>query len=170
MSPKKGPKLKKKVSPKGAPAAEPPYLNELKALIELVTETGVSELEVQSAGRVFKIGRGNRTYHTEAAPIQAAAPAAAKPAASGPPAAESSYVAVKSPIVGTFYRAPAPDADSYIEEGQRVAIGQTVCIIEAMKLMNEIQSEVSGRIVRILVQNAQPVEYGQELFLVDPGS
>ena len=75
---------------------------------------------------------------------------------------------VVSPMVGTFYRAPAPDADPYVEPGSQVEIGQTVCIIEAMKLMNEIESEVKGRIARILVDNAQPVEYGQTLFLVDP--
>ncbi len=75
---------------------------------------------------------------------------------------------IPSPLVGTFYRAPAPDADPYVEEGDRVSLGQTVCIVEAMKLMNEIQADVPGRIVRILVQNAQPVEYGQELFLLDP--
>jgi acetyl-CoA carboxylase biotin carboxyl carrier protein len=71
-------------------------------------------------------------------------------------------------MVGTFYRAPAPDADPYVEVGHRVEVGQTVCIIEAMKLMNEIESEVSGRIVEVLVENAQPVEFGQKLFLVEP--
>ena len=74
---------------------------------------------------------------------------------------------VKSPMVGTFYRAPAPDADPYVEENSPITVGQTVCIVEAMKLMNEIESEVEGRIARILVENAQPVEYGQTLFLVE---
>jgi acetyl-CoA carboxylase biotin carboxyl carrier protein len=76
-------------------------------------------------------------------------------------------LAVTSPMVGTFYRAPAPDADPYIEVGDTVEVGQTVCIVEAMKLMNEIESDVKGRIARILVENAQPVEYGQILFLVE---
>ena len=77
---------------------------------------------------------------------------------------------IKSPMVGTFYRAPAPDADPYVEENSAVTVGQTVCIVEAMKLMNEIESEVGGRIARILVENAQPVEYGQTLFLVESES
>ncbi len=76
-------------------------------------------------------------------------------------------VPIKSPMVGTFYRAPAPDADPYVEENSPITVGQTVCIVEAMKLMNEIESEVQGRIARILVENAQPVEYGQTLFLVE---
>jgi acetyl-CoA carboxylase biotin carboxyl carrier protein len=76
--------------------------------------------------------------------------------------------AVTSPMVGTFYRAPAPDADPYVEVGAQIEVGQTVCIVEAMKLMNEIESDVKGRIVQILVENAQPVEFGQKLFLVDP--
>jgi acetyl-CoA carboxylase biotin carboxyl carrier protein len=77
-------------------------------------------------------------------------------------------VAITSPMVGTFYRAPAPDADPYVEAGDSVEVGQTVCIVEAMKLMNEIESEVRGRIVQILVENAQPVEFGQKLFLIEP--
>jgi acetyl-CoA carboxylase biotin carboxyl carrier protein len=79
-----------------------------------------------------------------------------------------STVAITSPMVGTFYRAPAPDADPYVESGDSVDVGQTVCIVEAMKLMNEIESEVRGRIVQILVENAQPVEFGQKLFLLEP--
>jgi acetyl-CoA carboxylase biotin carboxyl carrier protein len=81
---------------------------------------------------------------------------------------EENLLEVTSPMVGTFYRAPAPDADPYVEIGTIVEVGQTVCIIEAMKLMNEIESEVKGRIVRILVENAQPVEFGQKLFLLSP--
>ncbi|MBI5711750.1 MAG: acetyl-CoA carboxylase biotin carboxyl carrier protein, partial [Candidatus Eisenbacteria bacterium] len=76
--------------------------------------------------------------------------------------------AITSPMVGTFYRSPAPDADPFVENGDSVDIGQTVCIIEAMKLMNEIESEFKGRVVQILVENAQPVEFGQKLFLVEP--
>ena len=164
---------KKKSAAKARPAKDasgPAYLGELRALVDLVTETGISELEVQSNGRTFKIGRGGRFHSGEPAFYPAPVPAApAAPAPAAAPAADTSaYVPIKSPIVGTFYRAPAPDADPYVEEGQRISIGQTVCIVEAMKLMNEIQSEVAGRVVRILVQNAQPVEYGQELFLVDP--
>jgi acetyl-CoA carboxylase biotin carboxyl carrier protein len=99
-----------------------------------------------------------------------AAPAGA-PAGAGAaavPAKSEKYVAVKSPMVGTYYRAPAPDADPYVEVGSMVEVGQTVCIVEAMKLMNEIESEVRGRVVEILLDNAQPVEFGQTLFLIDP--
>ncbi len=92
------------------------------------------------------------------------------PVGAAPAAASSTdhLTAITSPMVGTFYRAPAPDADPYVESGDTVEIGQTVCIVEAMKLMNEIESETRGRIVKILVENAQPVEFGQKLFLVEP--
>jgi acetyl-CoA carboxylase biotin carboxyl carrier protein len=107
------------------------------------------------------------------APAAAAAPHAAAPPA---PAAETKPPAdpdihlkpVVSPMVGTFYRSPAPDADPFVEVGDVIEVGQTVCIIEAMKLMNEIEAETKGRVVRILVENAQPVEFGQKLFLVEP--
>jgi len=167
---KKGMKKKPASKPKATrEASGPAYLGELRALVDLVNETGISDLEVQSNGRMFKIGRGGRQHHGDAAYYPAMMPGTPAAAAPAPKAIDtSSFVAIKSPIVGTFYRAPAPDADAYIEEGQRVSVGSPVCIVEAMKLMNEIQSEVAGKVVRILVQNAQPVEYGQELFLVDP--
>ena len=92
--------------------------------------------------------------------------AAAAPAPA--PAVNDKLRAITSPMVGTFYRAPAPDADPFLETGDTVELGQTVCIIEAMKLMNEIESELKGRVVQILVENAQPVEFGQKLFLVEP--
>ena len=167
----------KRSAPPARGRRAPGYLEELRALIDLVSETGVSDLEVQSDGRVFRIGRNGRPFAGGEAPAAApargpAAPTHAEPSAAlagaGAAAKSASYVPIRSPIVGTFYRAPAPDADPYVEEGQRISIGQTVCIVEAMKLMNEIQSEVSGRLVRICLQNSQPVEYGQELFLVDP--
>jgi acetyl-CoA carboxylase biotin carboxyl carrier protein len=87
--------------------------------------------------------------------------------ASAPQVTEN-LAAITSPMVGTFYRAPAPDADPYVESGDLVEVGQTVCIIEAMKLMNEIESEHRGRVVKVLVENAQPVEFGQKLFLIEP--
>jgi acetyl-CoA carboxylase biotin carboxyl carrier protein len=99
-----------------------------------------------------------------AAAAERPAPVAAAPAS---PTAENATVIV-SPMVGTFYRAPAPDADPYVEVGDMVEVGQTVCIVEAMKLMNEIESDFRGRVVRILVENAQPVEFGQKLFLIEP--
>jgi acetyl-CoA carboxylase biotin carboxyl carrier protein len=109
-----------------------------------------------------------------AAGMQAPAQEAAGQADSKTQEAEAkptaNLVPIKSPMVGTFYRAPAPDADPYVEESSTVSVGQTVCIVEAMKLMNEIESEVTGRIAKILVENAQPVEYGQTLFLVEAES
>jgi acetyl-CoA carboxylase biotin carboxyl carrier protein len=180
MTPKSKSKPKRPVKaapPRAAGAGQPAYIEELRALITLVTETGVSDLEVQSGGRTFRIGRngqafsGGPVYAPPMAPMHQAAPAAAASAPAAPPAEDlSRFVPIKSPLVGTFYRAPAPDADPYVEEGVKVALGQTMCIVEAMKLMNEIQAEIAGRVVKILVQDAQPVEFGQDLFLVDPGS
>ena len=142
-------------------------LSELKRLIDLVQSTGIGELEVTSGGKTIRIAAASGVVPgaSVAAPAPAATPAAVAPAA--PAATGSEPVAITSPMVGTFYRAPAPDADPYIEVGDTVTVGQTVCIVEAMKLMNEIESEVKGRVVKILVENAQPVEYGQKLFLVE---
>jgi acetyl-CoA carboxylase biotin carboxyl carrier protein len=150
---------------------------DLRQLIQLVQKTGIGELEVSSGGRTVRISASPATVVMGAAPVAAeprAAASAAKadaataadPAKSA--AASSTQLAITSPMVGTYYRAPAPDADAYIEVGDVVSVGQTVCIVEAMKLMNEIESEVRGRIVQILVENAQPVEFGQRLFLVEP--
>jgi acetyl-CoA carboxylase biotin carboxyl carrier protein len=146
-------------------------LSDLRRLIRLVQHSGIGELEVSSGGRTVRIAA-----HAGTMPV-AHAPAAHAPAprveASGPAAtpasdAESRAKAITSPMVGTFYRAPAPDADPYVEVGDIVEVGQTVCIVEAMKLMNEIESEVRGRIVQIVATNEQPVEFGQKLFLVEP--
>jgi oxaloacetate decarboxylase alpha subunit len=144
-------------------------LSELKQLIRLVQRTGIGELEVTSGGRTVRISAHTGSAvvaHVPATGAPSSAPAGgAAPAAAA--AATEDLVAITSPMVGTFYRAPAPDADPYVEVGSVVEIGQTVCIVEAMKLMNEIESEVRGRIARILVENAQPVEYGQKLFLLE---
>ncbi len=142
-------------------------LSELQQLIVLVQESGIGELELSAGGRSVRISA------TASAP--AAVPVAAEPAArpAAPGLAEatadpaSHLEAITSPMVGTFYRSPAPDAEPFIENGDPVAVGQTVCIIEAMKLMNEIEAEFKGRVVQILVENAQPVEFGQKLFLVE---
>jgi oxaloacetate decarboxylase (Na+ extruding) subunit alpha len=149
-------------------------LTEVRQLIRLVQRTGIGELEVSSGGRTVRISANAVAHGVAAAPVMTSAP----PPASGragqndasPPAAPAAehHVAITSPMVGTFYRAPAPDADPYVEVGDMVEVGQTVCIIEAMKLMNEIESEVRGRVVKLLVDNAQPVEFGQRLFLVEP--
>ena len=146
-------------------------LSELRQLIRLVQRTGIGELEVSSGGRRVRISAQASGQAVSAVVSQAApAPLPDRPAAVATPEAdrEENLKEVTSPMVGTFYRAPAPDADPYVEVGAIVEVGQTVCIIEAMKLMNEIESEVKGRIVRILVENAQPVEFGQRLFLVSP--
>ena len=175
---------------RSSPAPEPPIvkageskgsamdLNEIKRLIQLVQKSGIGELEVTEGERTIRItaapsvqAGGSVVYATgpaQVAPPSPSAPAAAPAAAAPAPSADAHLVAVVSPMVGTFYRAPAPDADPYVELNSQVDLGQTVCIVEAMKLMNEIESEVRGRIVRILVDNGQPVEYGQTLFLVDP--
>jgi oxaloacetate decarboxylase alpha subunit len=143
---------------------------EIRRLIRLVQSTGIGELELSAGDRTVRISAYGSGLP---APVTLPVHATSALAATGPapvnaaPAAES-LVAITSPMVGTFYRAPAPDADSYVDVGGMVEIGQTVCIIEAMKLMNEIESEVKGRIVKILVENAQPVEFGQKLFLVEP--
>jgi len=149
-------------------------LAELRRLIRLVKQTGIGELEVSSGGRTVRISAHAGVPVT----VAAHAPAGAGPepkasAGAGAPGADSSdaagnVVAITSPMVGTFYRAPAPDADPYVEVGDIVEVGQTVCIVEAMKLMNEIESEVRGRIVQIMVENEQPVEFGQKLFQVEP--
>ena len=143
-------------------------LAEIKRLIRLVLETGIGELEVSAGGRTVRISarpEGAALSAQTAGPAERASAAAETPA---PPAAPDTTVAITSPMVGTFYRAPAPDADPYVEVGDRVEMGQTVCIVEAMKLMNEIEADTRGRIVQILVENAQPVEFGQKLFLVQP--
>lgn len=145
-------------------------LLELRKLIRLVQRTGIGELEISAGGRTVRIsqhGTGPGAVVSAYAPAHAATPAPV-PAAAAPAAATDHLIAITSPMVGTFYRAPAPDADPYIETGDTVEIGQTVCIVEAMKLMNEIESETRGRVVKILVENAQPVEFGQKLFLVEP--
>ena len=144
---------------------------EIRRLIRLVQRTGIGELEISSSGRTVRISAvPGATSAPAAAPSGAlSAPAAATSAPSAPaPAAVDHQVAITSPLVGTFYRAPAPDADPYVEVGDLIEVGQTVCIVEAMKLMNEIESEVRGRVVKILVENAQPVEFGQALFQVEP--
>ena len=152
-------------------------LRELRQLIRLVQRTGIGELELASGGRSVRISASS----SSAAPwVNMPAAAPARPAASDPSAttptagaaaaaaAVDRLQAIVSPMVGTFYRSPAPDAEPYVEVGDIVEIGQTICIIEAMKLMNEIESELKGRVVQILVENTQPVEFGQKLFLVEP--
>jgi len=151
-------------------------LEEIRRLIRLVQRTGIGELEVNSGDRTVRIAAQSRVPASLgiAPAVAVPAPPVEKPLAAGTGAAAPAtpatehLAAIASPMVGTFYRAPAPDADPYVEVGDRVEVGQTVCIIEAMKLMNEIESEYRGRVVKVLVENAQPVEFGQKLFLIEP--
>lgn len=137
-------------------------LRKLKKLIDLVEESGIAEIEVTEGEEKVRITRTTAA----AAPIYAApAPAAAAPAAA--PAARDLSNAQKSPMVGTFYRAPGPNAAAFVEVGQQVKAGDTLCIIEAMKLMNEIEAEKSGVVKEILVENGTPVEYGEPLFIIE---
>jgi acetyl-CoA carboxylase biotin carboxyl carrier protein len=147
-------------------------LRKLKKLIDLVQESGIAELEITEGEEKVKIVKGGGVLVSQApAPVAlAAAPAAAPPvpaatASPQPEPGQEGHV-VKAPMVGTFYRSPSPDAKAFIEVGQSIKEGQTICIIEAMKLMNEIEADASGVVKAILVENGQPVEYGQPLFII----
>jgi acetyl-CoA carboxylase biotin carboxyl carrier protein len=161
-------------------------LDFLRGLIAAVDQSGIDSLEIHRAGTRIRISKTPPPAAVAAphaasaavipaapsvpvtpAPAAAAAPVAAEPA----PVAEApakNLIEVKSPMVGTFYRAPAPEAPPYVEVGSQVTKGQTLCILEAMKLMNELESEVDGIVREILVENAEPVEYGQVLFRIEP--
>jgi len=149
-------------------------LKELKEMVELMNENGLAELEVERDGMKIKLKKTLDNV-LSAHPISYAVPeiplvpkGAASAAAVLPAESKESFKEVKSPMVGTFYRASSPEAAPFIEIGQTVEIGQVVCIVEAMKLMNEIKSEVRGKVVEICVDNAEPVEFGQILFRVSP--
>ena len=145
-------------------------LRKLKKLIDLVQESGIAELEITEGEEKVKIVKGGVVTVAAAQPVAlAAAPAAAVAPASGPatePEPGQEGHVVKAPMVGTFYRSPSPDAKVFVEVGQAVKEGDTICIIEAMKLMNEIEADASGVVKAILVENGQPVEYGQPLFIL----
>lgn len=147
-------------------------LRKLKALIELVQSSGISELEITEGEERVRINRigtptAGAAMMMQQAPQQplAAAPIAAVAASVAAEPVEEGHI-VKSPMVGTFYRSPSPGSPSFIEVGQTVSDGQTLCIIEAMKLLNEIESDAAGVVKKILVENGQPVEYGQPLFVI----
>ena len=149
-------------------------LKELKELIELIKNSEVTELELEKSGVRVKIKKERGIVSAVPTPsAEAAAPmgetAVMKESPPSPPPQErKGLVTVTAPVVGTFYRSPAPDADTYVEVGSVVKKGQVLCVIEAMKLMNEIESEWNGKVAVILVENAQSVEYGQPLFLIEP--
>ena len=160
-------------------------LTEIQDLIKFVSKSGVSEVEIEQKDFKIIIKAEHKTKKEEhtvyvQAPVAQAAPAvaapvaapAAAPVAEAPKAVAASedakYVTIKSPMIGTFYRSSSPDKPAFANVGDSVAKGQVVCIIEAMKLFNDIESEISGKIVKVLVDDASPVEYDQPLFLVDP--
>jgi len=159
-------------------------LKEIRQLIKMVENSNIGEIEIMEEGRKLRISK-NSKHNSETvlvsapqmaaavpqavpvpqngSPVQAEAPAAA----AEPEESSANYQEVRSPMVGTFYRAPSPESEPYVKVGQTVEVGQTLCIVEAMKLMNEIQSDYSGKIAKIMVENAQPVEYNQVLFLIE---
>lgn len=171
-------------------------LSEIQDLIKFVAKSGVTEVEIEQ--KEFKItiksdgpkrkrldnepivqqipvavpGMAAQVQHLAPPPAPAPAAPAAAPAAPAPaaeaPAADDKFITVKSPMIGTFYRRPAPDKDCFVEVGQAIKAGDVLCVIEAMKLFNEIEAELSGKIVKVLVDDNSPVEYDQPLFLVDP--
>ena len=151
-------------------------LKDIKKIVQLMTENDLSEFLLEDDACTLQLKRGSNVITQVAAPAAApiAAPAAAPVAA--PAAAASAaendlddgLIEITSPMVGTFYRAPSPEADPFVEIGQDVSADTVVCIVEAMKVMNEIQAEVKGKIKKILVDNATPVQFGQALFLVEP--
>ena len=150
-------------------------LDLIKKLVKIVDSSGVTDLELEENGLKIRIAKKIRSAQviTQAQiPVASAQPATSTADGTAKQKSEAEAVAtnlheIRSPIVGTFYRAPAPDADSYIQVGSDVSAGSVLCIVEAMKLMNEIESDVSGKIVKILVENGKPVEYNQPLFLIE---
>jgi len=144
----------------------------LENLIKLFESSTLTELEIDEEGSRVTLGRAKEQPAMFAMPQMGSYPMPPQQAAPAQPATTAAAPSantheVKSPIVGTFYRSPAPDADPYIQVGQQVENGTTLCIIEAMKLMNEIESDAAGKVVKILVENGQPVEYGQPLFVLE---
>jgi acetyl-CoA carboxylase biotin carboxyl carrier protein len=149
---------------------------EIEELIRLVEESQINELEISEGRKKIRISKGNSATPAVISPaaLSAQATPAAQPsentqgeAPTDSAALASNLKQITSPMVGTFYRSPAPGSEPFVEEGQQIAVGQTVCIVEAMKLMNEIGSDIGGVVRKVLIENAQPVEYGQPLFLVE---
>ncbi len=156
-------------------------LKEIQNLIKFVANSGVAEVKLETGDVKITIkttleGSSPEVTYVQQMPAQAALPQAAAPQVAAPAATtaapatddNSKYITIKSPIIGTFYRKPAPDKPTFVEVGGSISKGDVLCVIEAMKLFNEIESEVSGKIVKILVDDMSPVEFDQPLFLVDP--
>ena len=181
-----GPKPEKAEKKKKTPAGSPkrtkvnPKLAIVQDVIQLMNEAQISELSFEQGGVKIHLRRGPGPSFENAmptmavpmamapAPVIAPAATAAAPAPAAEPAKADNKSTLVAPMVGTFYRSPSPDAKAFVEEGGKIEAGQVYCIIEAMKLMNEVKSEISGRIVKILVQNGQAVEFNQPLIIVDP--
>jgi len=156
-------------------------LSYVKKLIKLLSDSGVDEIELEEEGKRIKLVKHSKNSVSVQQPFMVAGPPPGmNPAPTAPsanagtapvvplePSSSIKYHEIKSPIVGTFYRAPAPDAAPFVELGTQIGPGTVLCIVEAMKLMNEIESDVSGKVAKILVENGQPVEYDQTLFLVE---
>jgi acetyl-CoA carboxylase biotin carboxyl carrier protein len=154
-------------------------IKQIQELVKLINKTSIGEITIEEDGKKITIKQKNdpvqQIVAAPSAPVYAAAPAAAPVAAATSPSAPTTtaatndnYITIKSPMIGTFYRQAGPGKPNFINVGDEVAPGKVVCIIEAMKLFNEIESELKGKIVKVLVDDASPVEYDQPLFLVDP--
>ena len=156
-------------------------IKEIQSLIKFVAKSGASEVKLETDDikitiRTGPSGSGGETTYIQQLPAAMAsappqAPATPAPSAETPAAKkeeDSKYVTIKSPIIGTFYRKPSPDKPSFVEVGDTIGVGDVLCVIEAMKLFNDIESEISGKIVKVLVEDSSPVEFDQPLFLVDP--
>jgi len=140
----------------------------IEEMLQLMESRGLVELEMEHQGLRIRLKKASSSPGPQLVEYIAGIPQPAAGLAVAKPAEEGKRIVIKSPMVGTFYRSPAPDAPPFIEVGQDIEVGQVVCIIEAMKLMNEIKSEAAGRVVELLVQNGDPVEFGQPLFSIEP--
>ncbi|MFM2480804.1 acetyl-CoA carboxylase biotin carboxyl carrier protein [Celerinatantimonas sp. YJH-8] len=149
-------------------------IRKIKKLIELVEESGISELEITEGEESVRINRYSSApvaapqpaFYSAPQPVAPIAAAPAAPAADAEPAKPSGHM-VRSPMVGTFYRSPSPDAPLFVEEGQQVSVGDTLCIIEAMKMMNQIEADKAGTVTRVLVGDGQSVEFDEPLFIIE---
>ena len=148
------------------------YIKEIKDMINLMNENGLTELEVEKDGVRIRLKKGMGGAYEKAVEYIMPHPGAQQgnPAEQPEKAEKKNVIEVKAPMVGTFYRSPSPEAAPYVNVGDSIAPGQVICIIEAMKLMNEIKSEVKGKIVDIQADNAEPVEFGQVLFIIEPAA
>jgi len=154
--------------------------NEIQKLIDFIAQSGLDEVNIETTDLKIKVKRYGSAPVATVAAAQVSAPvyntpsvptasaSATTPSAPAEPSASSNLITIKSPMIGTFYRASNPESPAFASVGDEIAPGKTVCVIEAMKLFNEIESEISGRIVKVLVENATPVEFDQPLFLVEP--